>query len=145
MVFANQRVFYKCICGRRGEVRPTFLEIVIAKVVYYSGMPTIVIYESHVHKYTQRQLTYEYDILSAFTAVLNDFGKQFGTDVCWGLPQSDFTRALLWVKAKKHVSRPMVLQRKDLHPDNLAFPSWSWVGWVGGVSYKISFNILGER
>ena len=47
----------------------------------------------------------------------------------FGLPETELDIALLW--------QPTSSIRRRVHPKTKAplFPSWSWVGWIGGVAY----------
>ena len=76
-----------------------------------------------VGAYTLRHLTYSSDILRAFTGVNSVLSQKLSTELFCGLPASIFDLALLW-----QPNGP--LKRRE------GFPSWSWAGWVGPVSWS---------
>jgi hypothetical protein len=77
-------------------------------------------WDALVSVYSGRQLSYESDALNACRGSLNRITLKTGVEFCFGLPKSDFLRALLWKPHHEHV-----LQRRR------TFPSWSWLGWSG--------------
>jgi hypothetical protein len=81
-------------------------------------------------------LTYEEGILNAFTAILEDHTAQHGTKFCWGLPIQNFEEALMWVNGRYYSGTMPSLKRRLGHSEgNHQFPSWSWAGWIGRVSF----------
>ncbi|PYH77956.1 HET-domain-containing protein [Aspergillus uvarum CBS 121591] len=80
-------------------------------------------YSRMVEEYTSRHLTFESDAIRALEGLLHVFQLSFRSEFISGLPKSLLDVALLW--------RPMrQLQRRR------GFPSWSWTGWKGQVSYN---------
>ena len=83
-----------------------------------------------VHAYTQRYLSNHRDIQNAFKGISKVLEPCFGTGMLYCLPESHLDAALLW--------RPVTC----LHRRNVGdFPSWSWTGWVGQVSYEDPYGI----
>ena len=82
-------------------------------------------YSALVSVYSGRELTDQRDALNACRGSLNRMGKSSGKSFIFGLPREDFLRAMLW---KPHPK--VVLRRRD------AFPSWSWLGWLGRSDYQ---------
>lgn len=83
-----------------------------------------------VHAYTQRHLSDHGDIQNAFKGISKVLESSFGTGMLYCLPESHLDSALLW--------RPVT----RLHRRNAGdFPSWSWTGWVGQVSYEDPYGI----
>lgn len=79
-----------------------------------------------IDAYLQRDLTYESDILHAFTGILEKYRETTLLQFYWGMPytEQDSARALLtaiWgLNNRGHPRR------------RPGFPSWSWVAWKGG-------------
>lgn len=80
-------------------------------------------YARMVEDYTVRQLTFGSDIIRALEGLLHIFQRSFQTELVCGLPKSLLDVALLWKP-----TRP--LKRRN------GFPSWSWAGWHGQVTYS---------
>jgi hypothetical protein len=89
-----------------------------------------------LNNYLGRQLSYDTDILAAFSGVLNAEGATIGPSF-WGLPCNILARALFWETNNVSIIQPgqhyfksseFSMVRRD------GFPSWSWTGW------KISKN-----
>ncbi|KAE9364342.1 HET-domain-containing protein [Stipitochalara longipes BDJ] len=79
-------------------------------------------YTNLVSGYNRRVLSFESDALKAFAAILNALGPSFPGGFLFGVPEFLFDLGLLW-----SVDGPLKL-RKD-------FPSWSWLGWSGGIYF----------
>lgn len=87
-----------------------------------------------VSAYTERQLTYDSDILDAITAVLGEFDGEMpdiqnahitNSDY-YGLPSAAFDFAVCWLETKH-----------DPLSRRYGYPSWSWLGWKCQVSFDI--------
>lgn len=92
---------------------------------------------SLIEEYTARQLTYADDILnafqgiaSAFEAVSTDFRFHCGIPMAVGQSgrHDSFVTNLLWYKRETHNAANVPKRRES-------FPSWSWTGWTGAVSF----------
>ncbi|PMD39463.1 HET-domain-containing protein, partial [Hyaloscypha variabilis F] len=68
-----------------------------------------------IRNYRRLTLTYQTDVLRAFSGVMAAFERQMSTSFYFGLPLSMFTWALL-MDYTHCVRRP-------------EFPSWTWAGW----------------
>lgn len=79
-------------------------------------------YARIVEDYTLRQLTYGSDIVRALQGLLHIFQLSFRSEFVCGLPKCLLDIALLWKPTQK-------LKRRK------GFPSWSWAGWQGQVTY----------
>ncbi|KAK0105536.1 hypothetical protein ONS95_004105 [Cadophora gregata] len=86
----------------------------------FPGPFDIYAFRSVLLAYTRRQLTKRSDALPALSGLLSRINKLAGVDFCFGLPKQDFIRSLLWKNESIH-------RRKD-------FPSWTWLGWDGGIT-----------
>lgn len=83
--------------------------------------------------YSMRKLTKSSDILNGILATLSACERKYGIYHCWGVPsllflsktasqRRVFIDGLCWTNGNLHVRRP-------------GFPSWSWAGWYGHVSW----------
>lgn len=82
------------------------------------------IYSQNVVAYTIRQLTYQSDIINAFTGIAKAMAVTMAdTRMFHALPAVAFDWAILWTG--RLMSRR--LERYD------KFPSWTWVGWKGEI------------
>jgi hypothetical protein len=86
-------------------------------------------FHSLVRDYSVRQLSHESDGLNAISGVLRHFGHGIRESFLCGLPVSTlFEYGMLWY------FNTTARRRKPTASGSL-FPSWSWVGWVGGVDW----------
>ena len=95
-----------------------------------------------VFLYVRRRLTYEEDILRAFSGILESLSSSMLGGFLFGLPQQFFDAALLWVPKEK------LTRREDMKSEvvKTAFPSWSWAGWKGASQSQINaFGLCHER
>ena len=95
-----------------------------------------------VSSYLERRLTYEEDILRAFSGILKSLSSSMLGGFFFGLPQQFFDAALLWVPAKN------LTRRLDMKSGivKTALPSWSWAGWKGAIESQITpFGLCHER
>jgi Heterokaryon incompatibility protein (HET) len=89
-------------------------------------------YRESVMQYTQRQFSFESDVLDAFEGILSAMHTATGDTFFWALPESIFSSAICWYD-------PSVSRRTALYPlrsdpiscTHIPFPSWSWLGWLG--------------
>ncbi|KAJ3579535.1 hypothetical protein NPX13_g1027 [Xylaria arbuscula] len=84
-------------------------------------------YGRHLENYSRRALTYPSDVYYAFHGIEDAFYPKNRT--IFGLPESDFTRSLLWYP----YDWPF-LEERELCDENLTLPSWSWASLVGHVA-----------
>ncbi|KAL6704783.1 hypothetical protein ACN47E_007587 [Coniothyrium glycines] len=84
-----------------------------------------------LNNYLGRQLSYDTDILNAFSGVLNAEGATIGPSI-FGLPYKILARALFWdlnnlsfihAGQSNFKSSEFSMKRRPF------FPSWSWTGW----------------
>ncbi|CAF9941764.1 hypothetical protein IMSHALPRED_002885 [Imshaugia aleurites] len=85
-------------------------------------------YTKAIEEYTHREISYQSDVLNAFAGLLHIFSRFFRCKTLLGLPESLLDIALLW-KPTRQLKR-----RRE-------FPSWSWAGWVGRVTYDEPFTL----
>ena len=96
----------------------------------FPSWPDIVFFGDLVSDYTARSLTYKEDILNAFRGTLNVLQASFASEFYHGLPGMFFDLALLWQPADG-------ISRRQCQDGRSVYPSWSWIGWVGGISYGV--------
>ena len=92
------------------------------------------IYVKLVHTYTQRKLSYPSDILNAFCGISAAIERLCGGTFICGLPKAILDLALLWTP-----SGPMTRRSSNILDSSqreTKFPTWSWAGWLGPVSYN---------
>ncbi len=86
-------------------------------------------YSYDLTRYTKRSMTYQSDMLRAFSGILAALRPLFRGEFIYGLPETELDLALLW--------RPSGMLSRNVDPatGKALFPSWSWAGWVisGGV------------
>jgi hypothetical protein len=70
-----------------------------------------------VEDYSQREMTFEADVIRAFGGILKSVEEEHGFAI-WGIPQYQFLRGLSWYH-----------QWPRMNSRRRGFPSWSWVGW----------------
>ena len=107
-------------------------------------------YTKLVEKYTLRKLSYESDILDAFSglfAVLNEYSE---SDIVSGLPASVLDLVLLWAPAARLTRRGCKLLTMEDTEFNLGqvnrnFPSWSWAGWSGPIDYPFFTETISAK
>ena len=105
-----------------------------------TSWPCLKKWDNLVSSYLKRRLTYEEDILRAFSGILAALdGSMEGFH--FGLPQQFFDVALLWVP------RERLTRRED--PGNKVarskLPSWSWAGWKGARENQVNGFGLGHE
>ena len=95
-----------------------------------------------VEMYTLRKLSYESDILDAFSGLFAVLNEYFESDIISGLPASVLDLVLLWAPAARIPRRGCKLLTMentnfDLGQVSRNFPSWSWAGWNGPIDYSL--------
>ena len=90
-------------------------------------------YMQCVEAYSTRKFHRTDDVLKGFGAVGSLLGRLLKADLLYGLPTSLLDLALLW----EFKIAPNDARRRQ-SPDTRKFPSWSWAGWEGPITYKAS-------
>jgi hypothetical protein len=87
--------------------------------------PDISDYYDFVQEYTRPNLTFETDIINAFTGIMAAIDDEF----FWDISYSRFCQSLPWaVQGVPSKSKPD--QRRDC---GLSIPRWSWLSWRGVI------------
>lgn len=89
-------------------------------------------YEVLVREYTKRNLTFESDVLRAAGGVLSILHQETRVHFLCGLPVPHLLdRFIFWI--------PLTYcRRRGVGTSGMLFPSWSWAGWVGAITYPVS-------
>ena len=143
---ANDQIMFECSHGAR-QTHPTdaFEQV---KSRFFTELDTvrredqnrwnIHWYQHLLNLYLQRTLTYERDIISAFTGVARTIarsvdGKPGEGRTCWIIPRRDFLASLMWAptKASKAVMyRDEAYGGTKLPDDGRRIPSWHWASVI---------------
>ena len=104
--------------------------------------PCLKKWDNLLSSYLKRRLTYEEDILRAFSGILESLSSSMLGGFFFGLPQQFFDAALLWIPEKN-------LTRCEDRRSGIVktpLPSWSWAGWKGArTSQMDAFGLCHER
>jgi hypothetical protein len=95
------------------------------------GSTNTAIYTSIVQQFTNRNISFAADVLNAFLGVVQRLKPLFGGAFLLGLPANELDTQLLWQPLG-----PIV--RRCTSEGNIVFPSWSWAGWVGPITGRVS-------
>lgn len=93
-------------------------------------VPNLELLQSMINQYNRRDLTYPEDALNGLTGVLNAFSPRFDGGFISGLPAAMFYIAVLWEPFDTLIRRQTA---SSSHTD-VCLPSWSWIGWKGGLA-----------
>ena len=81
-----------------------------------------------VREFNKRKLTYDEDVINAFSGVASVFNSRFSGGILWGIPEMFFDHCIVW-KSRKVLRRRANGRSLSESP----FPSWSWVSWEGDI------------
>jgi hypothetical protein len=151
LYFTEDCVYFQCCNSLEGEGLPSkFRESGRPFCEEYSIMPfstegQMTRPSTAIEQYTRRKLTFEMDTLRGLQGVLSAYNN-IDIPRLWGVPEIDlmfdtfthtrnavckeyrFLDRLCWSIGSKH-GRQHIAERR------LGFPSWSWAGWKGAISY----------
>jgi hypothetical protein len=139
LVFTDEQVLFDCNEGVISEdLQHSQIQYVCSLEKWQLDAWKNSVYEL-ITSYTQRNLTYDSDILNAFDGVLEEFGHQNPPIRShWGVPlprdESGYFNAMLIGLCWSHYVQSGGSYRRP------GFPSWSWAGWghgVGDVVYPL--------
>lgn len=96
-------------------------------------------YRDAVGRFTRRDLTNKGDVYDAFEGLQTALFDMSGERFLWGLPCSRLGAALAWSTFSGQSRREALstLPMTDLHRQ-VAFPSWSWMGWIGEAHISVT-------
>jgi hypothetical protein len=86
-----------------------------------------------VQTYSCRTLSYSSDVLFAFSGLASALSELSGGSSYYGVLESSIDLCLLWIPIGSTISRRTDL---DVSKKFYEFPSWSWAGWEGEISYN---------
>lgn len=93
-------------------------------------------YQSLVEGYTLRNMTDQSDALAALKGVLSVLTEAMGTQFVYGIPESYFNEAILWISQVPLRRRRAASNRIYKEP----FPTWTWAGWENFSNYRGAFT-----
>lgn len=100
-----------------------------------------ILYKTFVEGFTQRNITYGKDLMSAFAGISKILEHRFKSTLCYGVPQTALDFLLLWQPDDNQHRRTSAVDGVIY----LQFPSWSWAGWTGKVAYTLNFSFENNR
>jgi hypothetical protein len=139
LIFTDYQVFFQS--RKKAYREDTFLEMTRQDVhtgfllerdlfLYIKFAGGLMEYTQLVSSYTRRHLSYTADIDNAFRGIVQSFGEVIeltANRFLWALPAAALDYALCWEQVPE-----------DNFPQERVeeFPSWSWLGWIGGKIYS---------
>jgi Heterokaryon incompatibility protein (HET) len=154
LIFTKHRIYFSCSHGVRTEDlrAPDHSSLArYGRKLYQSGLEFSLndklnweIYADLVAAYTTKSMSYETDIIPAFTALAATLSREvFGsTPFVFGIPQCMLNAGLLWrrcIGCTECKNAEAGLKSRGLAPESNSaqhIPSWSWAGWIGHVHYS---------
>ena len=92
-------------------------------------------YETLVKRYTSRHLSYPSDIENAFSGIIGCLQQIYDWSFTECVSEDILDLALLW-RPVGPAHRRSTLASGD-SAENGSFPSWSWAGWIGPITYDV--------
>jgi hypothetical protein len=92
-----------------------------------------------IREYTHRNLSFPADILNALSGTLTYYGREHGILHLWGIPFSANTPVSIDEPPRQRVitfEESLRWYARDDQVRRQGFPSWSWVGWMGTISWR---------
>ena len=146
LIFVDGRVYFQCrstgmsediVADREGAGWSLDLVNAPLQILRQTESKPMWVYNKLVELYTRRRLTFQSDILAAFSGIYRMLEIQMECPFVFGLPTSHFDLALLWqsesVIQRRKTSAGVTEELSELDGE---FPSWSWCGWEGSsMSY----------
>jgi hypothetical protein len=154
LIFTQHRIYFACSHGihtedLRAPEHSSSAEY--SRKLYQSGlefdldgMLNWTIYAKLVAAYTTKNISYNLDIIPAFTALASILSREvFGsTPFLFGLPLCMLNAGLLWRRCIgctecKNPEEGLTIRGKSKGvPSDQRLPSWSWAGWIGHVHFS---------
>ena len=159
LYFTDEQVFLQCQSGIYREdrvsytpfskfgrdalaLKPLSSEYVEANSpIGLSGLAkSFQLYKQIVEEYTTKSLSFEADILHAFTGVAEELHPLIQSRLSAAMPEQFFFRAMLFQpKYAVCLRRNAEMKHFDKRTKELVglpFPSWSWCGWIGAIEFR---------
>jgi hypothetical protein len=135
--FCDDQMHFSCLKMDRCEVYPVSNAWYSHQNRRYSRTNTMnlqALWSHHISEYSERQLTKQSDALNAILGVFHAYESASSPIFhYWGIPfampnrnitcSRGFVLGLQWQNALRATRR-------------IGFPSWSWVGWGGGIQHR---------
>ena len=86
-------------------------------------------------EYSRKNLSFPHDVIDAFSGVLEALQGYSNFTFTYGLPEELIDWALMWAPSHEIQRRPSTSPSLSHY-----FPTWSWVGWVGGMDFNFAFD-----
>ncbi|KAF8850952.1 hypothetical protein BDZ45DRAFT_696321 [Acephala macrosclerotiorum] len=150
LIFAADQIYWECRDSIASESivehsrEPSWTINMLYNPLYsmgnlYDQTQALRAYMRCVEEYSLRELTRPEDVLVAFESVGRKIGTSLQTELFCGLPSSCLDFALLW-------EFKMGTNQRRQSSGVSKFPTWSWCGWEGPVTYRSSTlsGILGN-
>jgi hypothetical protein len=123
--------------GIRNDLSPTSI---MGKVVSSSNTSLFDSYCKSVTEMCRRDLSFEGDILDAFTGLLRSIKSSYKSQdrslaFQFGLPSTWFEQALQWTPDLTSTVIRRNAKCRTVSGLEVPFPSWSWSRWIGQVEY----------
>jgi hypothetical protein len=136
LIFHNETVQWECGCTTWHEYSHFSGKGYIQAQILPRGPPTpeniqgvLNRFASMVSNYNDRDLTYQEDVIPAFSGIMSALAPYFKGGFICGLPVALFHIGLVW---QPHSAVSRRLPSLNLRSRNIApTPSWSWTGWKG--------------
>lgn len=142
LFFTSEQMYYECdgmfcqesIRAPLGDLLPEKFTNKLFTTAKGDAAAALQEYLDCVYFYNGRQLSFESDSLLAFRGILHFFGTaQLQLYHCWAVPSTDpgaphMSPSIIFAK---HLRWSPIINVKRRHD----FPSWSWLGWAGQVSF----------
>ncbi|KAI0871699.1 heterokaryon incompatibility protein-domain-containing protein [Hypoxylon argillaceum] len=133
LVFRKDGVRWWCQCARWDEdvLNSGHIHHVVKHIA--AGIPELSEYSLIVQEYNSKTLTHDSDGLNAITGMLEAFRPAFEGGFLCGLPIMFFDLALCWKPRAQYPLRRRGSPAQQSDSTSSELPSWSWVGWQGGL------------
>ncbi|CAN9279284.1 unnamed protein product [Alternaria alternata] len=103
------------------------------------------LYRRSLAQYVRRHLSFQSDLINAFSGICGRLSAIHNDRFFWGLPQSQFSRSLGWeyvtTKYSGNQARTKISTGSGTTQE-VAFPTWSWAVWssaLAGTTLYLSF------
>jgi len=84
-----------------------------------------------IRRYTEREFTYEDDLIPAVQGLINEVKSMIGDECYWGTWRGTFERGLLWCRPDGELYSSSFTK-----PKKPRAPTWSWLSVNGGVTWS---------
>ncbi|CAG9957121.1 unnamed protein product [Clonostachys rosea f. rosea IK726] len=136
LFFTAELVYWSCRQGLLSEDTVEYFEPLIKSMRLDDEFDPLE-YQQIATTFSRRELTFESDLGRAYLGTQNYLDAKWGGQkFSWGLPHGAFGSFLMWEWDFDTTRR----QRQGTHPikeangtiARVAFPTWSWMGWIEG-------------